>query len=233
MEDAQLPAHRCKRQPHRQLLGFVALLAGVRSLSAQGTLPVPQVSPGKFPLCRSEQLAAAKRLTFGQQACWYGSELVSPWAAVRAAFVSGIGQWQNKPYVEGQNADDYAHRFAAYYAMRSARLSGELIAGYFNHEDPRFHPSEQATYKKRLKRALFSVLVMKGDEGSRPALGPILGSLGSGFTGAAMYRDHTGTEYALRSAALCYGGYFGKALYEEFRPDISSFVKRMRHKKQD
>jgi hypothetical protein len=144
-----------------------------------------------------------------------------------------MGQWENKPYVEGQNADDYAHRFAVYYAMRSARVSGELIAGYFNHEDPRFHPSDETTYKKRIKSALFSVLVVRGDEGSRPALGPILGSLGSGFTGAAMYREHTGTEYALRNAALCYGGYFGKALYEEFRPDISSFVKRMMHKKPD
>jgi hypothetical protein len=200
-------------------------------LSAQITLAPVNPSLGKLSLCNSEQLFAAKKLTFGQRACWYGSNLISPWAAVRAGFSSGLGQWWNDPYVKRQDADDYAHRFAVYYAKRSARDMGELLAGYLNHEDPRFHPSGETSSKKRIRSALLSVLITRDDAGSRPALAPIAGSLGSAFAGAACYREHTAAEYALRGAGVTYGSYFGKALYQEFRPDISSLIIRIRHKR--
>ena len=209
------------------------VLAAAGSLAAQATFPLLSGSPGRLSLCNSEQLALARQLTFAQRACWHGSEMLSPWAAVRAAFSSGIGQWQNDPYVKGQDADDYAHRFAVYYAKRGARETGELIAGYLNHEDPRSHPSGETTYRKRIRSALLSVLVTRGDEGNRPALAPILGSLGSGFAGTALYREHTGPEYGLRASGITYGGYFGKALYQEFRPDITFFFSRMLHKRRD
>jgi hypothetical protein len=231
MPDAQLHAQvllpLLSDRPVRLAL---MLLAVAGSAAAQITLAPVSPSPGKLSLCNSGQFAVAKQLTFVQRACWYGSELVSPWAAVRAGFSSGLSQWWNDPYVKGQDGDDYAHRFAVYYVKRSARDTGELIAGYLNHEDPRFHPSGERAAKKRIRSALLSVLVTRGDEGNRPALAPIAGSLGSAFAGAACYREHTGAEYALRGAGVTYASYFGKALYQEFRPDISLFVSRMLHR---
>lgn len=108
---------------------------------------------------------------------------------------------------------------------------GELLAGYLDHEDPRFHPSGETPLKKRIRSALLSVLVTRDDAGGRPALAPIAGSLGSAFAEAACYREHTAAEYALRGAGVTYGSYFGKALYQEFRPDLTSLITRIRHKR--
>jgi hypothetical protein len=210
---------------------LLAALAAVGSLAAQASFPPLGVPSGKLPLCNAGQLAAVKQLSLQQRACWFGSDLVSPWAAVRAAFSSGLGQWWNDPYVKRQDADDYMHRFAVYYLRRSTRDAGELIAGYLNHEDPRFHPSGETATKKRIRSALLSVLVTRDDAGNRPALAPIAGSLGSAFAGVACYRQHTSAEYALRGASITYGSYFGKALYREFRPDVSSLIDRMLRKR--
>ncbi len=231
MPNAELPewAGRARLVSHGTVHLLFTLLVAAGTVTAQAVFPFPAASPGKLSLCDSGQLEAAKQLTLRQRACWHGSELLSPWAAVRAGFSSGIGQWRNDPYVKGQDVDDYAHRFAVYYVKRTARETGELIAGYLNHEDPRFHPSGQTIFKKRMGSALLSVLVTRSDEGSRPALAPIVGSLGSGFAGAAFYREHTSPQYALQAAGICYGGYFGRALYREFRPDILFAVHRMLH----
>lgn len=221
----QLPLLR-----RRAVLLLIAFLAGAASLAAQVTSVLVNPSPGRLSFCNAGQLQQAGQLTFRQRACWSASELVSPGAAARAAFSSGIGQWRNAPFVKGQDADDYLHRFAAYYVRRSARETGELFAGYLNHEDPRPHSSTESVFGKRVRSALLSVLIVKTDEGDRPALVPIAGALASGFAGAACYREHTRATYALEGAGASYSGYFGRALYQEFRPAILSMVRRMLHK---
>lgn len=232
MEDAALRmrAGRLRLPDCRAVLLLAAFLADAASLGAQAGFPLLSASPGRLSLCNSDQFQHSRRLTFRQRACWYGSELVSPRAAARAAISSGMGQWRNAPYVRGQDGDDYTHRFASYYITRASRETGELFAGYLHHEDPRPHPSGETVFEKRMRSALLSVLVVRGQDGDRPALAPIVGSLASGFAGAACYRDHTGARYALEGTGISYGGYFGRALYQEFRPDIQFVVRRMLHK---
>ncbi len=112
-----------------------------------------------------------------------------------------MGQWENAPYFRHQDADDYAQR------------------------------SGQTVFKKRVSSALLSVLVTKREAGSGPALAPVVGALGSGFAGAAVFGDHAGIAYAFREAGIAYSSYFGKALCEEFRPDITFLVNRMVRKR--
>jgi hypothetical protein len=243
MEDAAAREREGQAQlrGRRAVLLLAVFLAGAASLEAQATFPLGSASPGRLALCNSdqrnadqrnaEQLRDAKRLTFRQRACWYGSDLLSPGTAARAALSSGIGQWRNAPYMKSQDADDYTHRFAVYYIRRTARETGELVAGYLNHEDPRPHTSGEAVFGKRMRSALLSVLVVRGDEGDRPALAPVVGSLASGFAGAACYQEHTGARYALQGAGISYSGYFGRALYQEFRPDLRFLVRRILRKR--
>jgi hypothetical protein len=232
MQNAAL--RRWKGQPRRldRCAAFLstAFLAGATSLSGQAPSPLVSAWPGRLSVCSSDELRERGRLTLRQRACWYGSELVSPETAARAAFSSGIGQWRNAPYMKGQEADDYMHRFAAYYTKLTARETGELFAGYLNHEDPRPQTSRETVFVKRLRSSLLSVLIVRDDAGDRPSFAPIAGSLASGFAGAACYREHTEAKYALQGAGLSYSGYFGRALYHEFQPDIRYFVRRMLHK---
>jgi hypothetical protein len=133
--------------------------------------------------------------------------------------------------MKDQDGDDFAHRFAVCYIRRTARETGELFAGYLNREDPRPHISGETVFGKRVRSAILSVVRVKGEEGYRPALAPIAGSLAWGFAGAAWYPEHTGARYALEGTGISYSGYFGRALYQEFRPDIRFFVRRMLHKR--
>ncbi len=219
---------------NRVALQVIACFAFAVSAAPQTPLTAPSASPLEPSLCDRAQLLAARQLTFRERACWYGSELISPWSAVRAAVSSGFGQWWNDPYLRHEDGDDYNERFAVFYARRTARETGEFIAGYLNHEDPRPHISGETATGKRIRSAILSVLVTRNDEGSsRPALTAVAGSLGSAFAQAASYREQRSTEYALRGASVTYAGYFGKALYQEFRPDISFFVHRVLHKRQN
>ena len=126
--------------------------------------------------------------------------------------------------------DDFGHRFAVFYARRAAQNTGEFLAGYLNHENPRPHVSREEGFWKRARTALLSVVgVENGDGGNRPALGPIAGAFGSGFVGAACYRNHNTLVDGLRRTGLAYGGYFGSALAHEFHPDIAALTNRLLH----
>lgn len=128
--------------------------------------------------------------------------------------------------------DDVGHRFAAFYARRTAQNLGELVAGYFNHEDPRSRFSSQNGFWGRVRSAVLTVVVVDGSD--RLALAPIAGAFGSGFTGMACYRTRNSLGDGFSRTGLAYGGYFGRALAHEFHPDIQSFAHRViRKKKQD
>ena len=203
-----------------------AWLAGAGSLTAQvASLPV------RFPLnaisaCHPDQLALSRKLGFQQRSCWYGSKFLSPWVSLRAGFSSGIAQLENNPYKRKQDGDDYASRFGAYYTRRGARGGAEMFTGYFHDEDPRPRLSGEAGYKDRVRSALLSVVLSPGAEGNRPALAPFAGSVASAFAGMACDRPRHDTTYVLERFAASYSAYFGRALYEEFRPDIRFFVTR-------
>jgi hypothetical protein len=231
MEDVLSHRQACRPRPWNQAIQLFVAFVGIAVPAAAQTASVPvNTLPGHPFLCDSKQFLIATPLTFRQRACWYGSALASPWGAIGAGLSSGMGQWLNLPSLKHQDADDYGHRLALHYVRRSARETSELMAGYLNHEDPRPHPSGQTAVKRRIGIALLSVLVTTSDKGRRPALGPIAGSLGSGFAGAMFDRQHTSASYAARGAGIAYAGYFGRALYQEFRPDISFFARRILHK---
>jgi hypothetical protein len=145
-----------------------------------------------------------------------------------------MGQWRNDKYGKGQDAPDFAHRFGVFYGRRSARDAAELVAGYLNHEDLRPHASGETGVLRRTRAALTSVIISKTDEGSRPALTPIAGAFGSALVGSALSRGHNMTGgLVVREASFGYAGSFGTALYNEFKPDLSSFVRRALHKRTD
>jgi hypothetical protein len=207
------------------LLLFAASIAA-QALSPHGT-PVPKVS-----VCSVYLLAHSEDLTLRQRSCYYGERLISRSAILTPAFASGISQWRNSPYEAHQDAGDYAHRFAARYASRAAMNGSELLVGYLNHEDPRPRPSMTNGVWNRTRSALLSVVVIRDEDGnSRPALSPVAGAFGSGFVGAVCYKTNHTAEDGLRRTGISYSGYFMKAVFNEFHPDISAFASRLRHRK--
>ena len=229
MRVALRPGCSCIRKATcRLLFGLAVAAGGAWSQNTSASLPA---LPGRFSICESGANAPVPgQLTFQQQVCWYANDLISPSLFVRAGFASALGEWHNDSYGNHQDGPGYAHRFGVYFARRSARDAAELIAGYWNHEDPRPHTSGETGTQQRLKAALMSVLIAKTENDSRPALSPIAGALASALTGATLSREHDFGGAFARKAACSYAGSFATAVYKEFRPDLSSLVRHALHK---
>lgn len=233
-------------------VAFVCLL-GI-ALSAGGTLsaqeatavpdnatysalssPVNPLLPGTLPsssgsktatTCQPYDLEAAPELSFQQRTCLLRARLLSRSFPLRAAAFSAISEIRRNNIRE-PGLQDFSHRFAVYYARRTAQSTGEFLAGYLNHEDPRYHPSLEHGVWRRSRSALLSVLVTRDpDGGSRMAFAPIAGAFGSGMVSVACYRYHNSLDDGLRRSAGVYGMYFGTALLREFRPELSGLAAR-------
>ena len=143
-----------------------------------------------------------------------------------------MGIWKNELMPSNKAAtESFEQRVAVFYARRAGRETGELLVGALDHEDPRAYLSGETTFKKRLKFALGSVVLTRTDDGSRLALAPIAGSLGSAFAGAAVSDLHSSPGYAARSAGITYGMYFVRSCLREFQPDLSVAARHLLHRR--
>jgi hypothetical protein len=126
-------------------------------------------------------VASPFELTFEQRACYLGAKLVAPSGIARASFASALGQLRNEPRFDDDGFQQFSHRFATFYAERASRESGELIAGYLHHEDPRPLRSGERQFWPRTRSALLSVIRTRDADGE-PALAvaPIVGAFGQG-----------------------------------------------------
>lgn len=171
-------------------------------------------------------------LTPGQRACYYGAKLTRPSLLLRGAFVAGLGQWRNNPEILNQDMDDFAHRFGVFYARRGAQSGAEFLVGYLNHEDPRPHASDLHGFWNRTRAAMLSVLEVTDPNGdTRPAFAPAAGALASGLVSVAGYRQHNSMQDGLMRSGFVYGGDIGTAILREFKPDLSNWASRLRHKR--
>ncbi len=139
---------------------------------------------------------------------------------------------RNSPHVPGEDWNEFGHRFGVFYARRGGQDTGELLAGYLNHEDPRPRISSEHGVWNRTRAAILSVLVVSDQEGNvRPAFAPIAGALGSGMMGMAFYRRNNGLGDGFKGTGISYSTYFATALVREFHPDLSLLASHLLHKK--
>lgn len=186
--------------------------------------------------CNPLELQSAGRLTFRQEACFYAARLYRPSVFARAALSAAWSDVRNSPHLsDSDGIDGFARRLGVFYARRASQSSGEFLAGYLNHEDPRYHASLAHGFRNRAKAAFLSVLVATNADGvSRPALSPVAGAFGSGLMSVACYRTHNTWDDGFRRTGISYGGYFGTAFMREFQPDLSAYASRLLHRhKQD
>jgi hypothetical protein len=201
---------------------FLAYGQSSSSLSSFSGAPPP------LGVCNPITLQAVPGLTFKQRVCLYGQELITPKFALAAGFAAAFGQLENSPYVSRQHLDEFPHRVEVNYARVAARDSGELIAGYLHHEDPRYRRSMAHGIRRRTDAALMSVLTSPGEDGRlRLAYAPIAGSLTSALVGSVMYEHNETVEDTLTHVGLVYSHYFARAVFLEFKPEMTAFVHRI------
>lgn len=210
---------------------------------AQEKSPVPALLPKAVSIsgasgvengnsCKPLDLLLAKELTFQQRACVYGQKLLSKGSLGRAALFSAVAQTRSNPSNNSDGMSEFARHFSVYYARRTAQSTGELLAGYLNHEDPRFHLSHEHGFWNRTRGAFAGVLMATDENGnSRPAIAPLAGAFGSGLVGEACSRTHNTWEDGFRRTGISYSTYFVTAFLREFQPELSSYAEHLLHKR--
>jgi len=208
-------------------LVMLAVFASASPLVVAGEDLLPEANSGAAPFhCNpwKSQIFSAN-LSFAERVCLDFSQLASPSVLAGSAAMAGWSQWRNNPHMRRTDSDDIAVRFEHLYERRSARITGEFLAGYLHHEDPRFHPSGKQGVWRRTGAALLSVMESPDENGkARMAFAPLAGSLGSGLTTMALYQRQNSIGYGLERSGIVYSRYLARALYHEFSPDLWSLA---------
>ncbi len=84
---------------------------------------------------------------------------------VGAAFSAAIGQATNTPSEWGQGAEGFGDRYGSSFGGSLARETFEFGLEGALHEDPRYFPSEEKTFKPRLLNVFKQTFICKTDSG--------------------------------------------------------------------
>lgn len=129
--------------------------------------------------------------------------LYDPVTIAGVAFFSGINQAADNPNY-GQGAKGYAQRFGAAYAdgFTDIMVGGALLPSLL-HQDPRYFYQGTGTTKSRLRHALLSPFICKGDNGRwEPNYSTMGGDLASAALANTYYPDSN------RGPGLFLGNFF-------------------------
>jgi len=190
------------------------------------------------PQCNSYVIAKTvlyhpSAFTFKQRACTYGGKLISGQAFFGPIFMGGVAQLRDDPPEWGQGMKGYMRRVGTRYAQGTAKSTGEFVFSSILRENPRYEPSRDKTFWKRLGHSLSTVVVTYhlGDCGKEendreslsnchkwPAVSKMVGATSSGLVGLAWYPDRLNTPgQVLARTGSAYGGYVASAVFSEFQ----------------
>lgn len=105
-----------------------------------------------------------------------------PVALAFDAVGAGYEQLTNSPGPWGQGGAAYGKRFASTFGINFVNQYSEFALASALHQDPRYFPSVDRSYKARIKNALKQAFIAKTDNGgSQFAVAKIGGALAGGF----------------------------------------------------
>ena len=214
-------------------LVMLAVIASWSALVVAGQDLLPETNSGAAPFrCNPWRVQVfSTNLSFAERSCLEFSQLVSPSVLAGSAALAGYSQWRNSPHMRKTDSDDIAVRFEHLYERKTAKITGEFLAGYLHHEDPRLHSSGRQGVWRRTGAAFLSVMESPDENGkARMAFAPLAGSLGSGLTSMALYQRQNSLGHGLERSGIVYSHYLIRALYHEFSPDLWSLAPKFMRK---
>ncbi len=152
----------------------------------------------------------------------YVSGLFSPISIVSSAASAGMGQWRVSPKEWGQGGAGYGARFASSFGTHIVRQSIVSGTAALLNEDTRYLPSGESHFGPRLKYALASTFLARGEDGYRQvSLSKIGGFVGAAFISRAWQPPSTAhTQNAFANIGVSVGITAGMNVAREFLPRI-------------
>jgi hypothetical protein len=137
-----------------------------------------------------------------------------------AAISAGIGEGLDIPDAWGPHWGGYGKRFASGFAAGISREVFALGLDDVLHQDPRYFPSSQLSFKPRLKNVLKQVLIAKDDNGhATVASSRIISAFAAGLLANAWQpKGHRGIGDGLERGGFSLAGNAAFFFLQEFLP---------------
>ena len=212
-------------------LSPVALAVGASRADVQVTVTEEQVAEeqvreeehqralGVLPNFYSSYIWDAAPLTPKQKFSLAFHSVLDPFAFVGAGIVAGAEQYNNTFPGYGQGAAGYGKRFGAAYGDQfTTRMIGSAVLAVAFHQDPRYFYKGSGTVGSRVKYALESAVVCRGDDGRRQACySYVVGAFAAGGIDNAYHAPgDRGVSLVFRNGAIAIAAHAGDQLVREF-----------------
>jgi hypothetical protein len=207
----------------------VAALPDAPAPSAPGGANIsrqPDFPAGNDPV--NTEVITPTTLTFDRRLNLYLHSYVTPQSLVGPLLGAGIAQAEGTPHEWGGGMEGFGRRFASSYARSVIGRTVEFGVAAVDHEDPRYHPSDQTGVWRRTRHAIAATFVSQTTSGgSMPAFSRIAGAYSAGFIANAWEPpSQNSAEHAFERGSTSLLSSIGWHVVEEFWPDIRS---AMRH----
>jgi hypothetical protein len=174
---------------------------------------------GVFPNFYTSYIWDAAPLPTNQKYKLAAHSVFDPFGFVLLAGVAGVQQAANSYSGYHQGMQGYGKRYGAAFAENAtSRIIGGAILPSLLHQDPRYFYQGSGGFRSRLRHALLSTIVCRGDDRKdHPNYSHILGSLAAaGIANAYLPSANRGVGTTFSTFALTLGGFAGDNFFREF-----------------
>ena len=200
----------------RTCLLFI-LIFQIHAIAKAQTSPPAPIGPN----------AAYQPITGKERVKWVVRSTIGPQSLAAGVFSAGWGTAFNSPEEYGTHWDGFAKRYGMRLTGVSTGNTIEASLGMLWHEDPRYVPSKEKKFMRRIGHAAdLTFRTRYGDGNLHPAYARYTGNVGNNFLSNTWRVDSESTvSAALTRTALGFAGKFGSNLFEEFWPTVVRLVK--------
>jgi hypothetical protein len=187
-----------------------AIAAPVTATAPAANDPVnmPIVAPTTFP--------------FHERVTIYTHSFLTPESLVAPLVAAGISQAEDTPHEWGRGGTGFGRRVASSYGQNAIARTIEFGVATLDHEDPRYHPSDQTGIWPRTRHAIVATFVSPTTSGgSEPAYSRFAGVYGAAFIANAWEPpSQDSAVHGLERGSLSLLSRVGWNVFKEFWPSI-------------
>jgi len=200
----------------RTCLSFI-LISQFQPIAKAQTNPPAPLGPG----------AAYQPITGKERFKWVVVSTIGPQSLAAGVWSAGWGTAFNSPEEYGPHWDGFAKRYGMRLTGVSTGNTIEASLGKLWNEDPRFFPSREKKFIRRIEHAAdLTFRTRYGDGKLHPAYARYAGNVGNNFLSNTWRVDsESSVSSALTRIALGFAGKFGSNLFEEFWPTVLRLLK--------
>lgn len=168
------------------------------------------------------ETVAPTTFPFHERLTIYVHSFTTPESLIAPLMGAGISQAEGTPREWGGGMEGFGRRMASAYGRNAISRTIMLGVATMDHEDPRYHPSDQKGFWPRTRHAIVATFVSPTTSGgTEPAYSRFAGAYGAAFIANAWEPpSEDSARHALERGSISLVSSIGWNVFKEFWPSI-------------